>query len=166
MSLPERAERAFDAHEAFERDGDEFELTTTAFDGRATASETDDWALRYTVTIRAPMLSTATEEPVGPAVEDGWFDTYALRLEDAPGAIRDSIELADLDVFEEEGDAVAVFVFEWGNADRAPAIAKALVEYAEGTYMEGIVPGYSYTEPVASMLSQASQGEGRGGTPL
>jgi hypothetical protein len=166
MTLPERAERAFAAHEAFERDGHEFELTTTAFDGRVTASETDDWALRYTLTVRAPMLSTAATEPVGPAVEDGWFDTYALRLEDAPGAIRDSVALDHLDVFEKDGDAVAVFEFEWGNADRAPAIAKALAEYAEGTYMEGIVPGYSYTEPVASMLSQASQGEGRGGTPL
>lgn len=168
MTLPEKAERAFGVHEAFERDGDEFILTTTAFDGRVTAAETDDWALRYTVTVRAPMLSTAVEsEVVGPAVEDGWFDTFALRLEDAPGAVRESVELSDLNVFEDDGDAVAVFAFEWGNADRAPDIAKALAEYVEGTYVEGVVPGYDYGEPVASMLSQASQGEGGGsGTPL
>jgi hypothetical protein len=166
MSLPERAERAFAAHDAFEPDGDGVELTTTAFEGRVTATETDDWAIRYTVTVRAPMLSTAVEGPVGPAVEDGWFDTFALRLADAPGAVRASVDLDDLDVFEEDGDAVAVFTFTWGNADRAPAIAKALAEYVEGTYMEGIVPGYDYREPVASMLSQASQGESRGGTPL
>jgi hypothetical protein len=167
MSLPERAERAFAAHDAFEQGGDGFELTTTAFEGRVTAAETDDWALQYTVTVRAPMLSTAVEGPVGSAVEDGWFDTLALRLEDAPGAVRESVDLDDLDVFEEDGDAVAVFTFTWGNADRAPDIAKALAEYVEGTYMEGVVPGYDYREPVASMLSQASQGDGnRSGTPL
>ncbi|WP_255148794.1 DUF5813 family protein [Halorarius halobius] len=166
MNLPESAERAFDSHDAFERAGDEFALTTTAFDGTVTASETDDWAHRYVLTVRAPMLSAAVEGDVGPAVEDGWFDTFSLRLEDAPGAVRDDVELAELDVHELDGDAVAVFEFEWGNADRAPAIAKALAEYVEGTYMEGIVPGYDYTEPVASMLSQASQGEAGSGTPL
>jgi hypothetical protein len=165
MSLPESAERAFDAHEAFERDGDGYELTTTNFEGRVTAAPTDEWAHRYTLVVRAPLLSRAVEGEVGPDLESGWFDTFALRLEDAPGAVREGVELETLDVHREAGDAVAEFTFEWGNADRAPAIAKALGEYVEGTYMEGVVPGFDYREPVASMLSTASQGEGTG-TPL
>ncbi|MFC7175942.1 DUF5813 family protein [Halosegnis marinus] len=165
MTLPDSAERAFDAHEAFVRDADGYELTTTRFDGRVTAEETEEWAHRYTLSVRAPMLSAAVEGEVGPDLESGWFDTFALRLEDAPGAVRESVELETLDVRREAGHAVAEFVFEWGNADRAPAVAKALGEYVEGTYMEGVVPGFDYREPVASMLSTASQGEGTG-TPL
>lgn len=169
MTTPERFERAFGAHEAYEREesGEGFRLTTTTFDARVTAAETGDHAFAYEVTVRAPMLSTAVEEAVGPAVEEGWFDTYDLRLEDAAGAIRADVAV-DHDLREIAGDAVATFRFEWGDADRAPAVAKAIVEYAEGTYVEGVVPGYEYDDPVASMLSEATQGEGgqRGGTPL
>ena len=148
--VPDRFVRAFEAHDAFERAGSEaFGLTTTRLDARVTAAETDDWELRYTLTVRAPMLSTAVVgEAVGPAVEDGWFDTYELRLEDATGAVRHGFE------------------FEWGNADRAPDIAKAIAEYAEGTYVEGVVPGYEYGPPVSDLLSSARQsdeGEGSSG---
>jgi hypothetical protein len=160
--LPERAVRAFEAHEAFERADAYFEVTTT-FDGRVTAAETDDWPLEYTLEVRAPMLSTATDDEVGPAVEEGWFETYDLRLADAPMAVREDVELVDRRVFEEAGDAVAVFVFEWGNADRAPAIAKAMAEFVEGTYAEGIVPGYEYEPPVSELLSRAQHSGGDGG---
>jgi len=157
---PDRFVRAFEAHEAFERaDDGGFGLTTTRFGASVTANETDEWALRYTVTVRAPMLSTAVVgEAVGPAVEDGWFDTYALRLEDAAGAVRHDVDLAAYEVTERDGDAVATFEFEWGNADQAPAIARAIAEYAEGTYVEGVVPGYEYGPPVSDLLSSARQG--------
>lgn len=165
MTVPESAARALSAHDAFERDGDGYRLTTTAFDGRLTVAETDGRTHVYTLTVRPPMLSTAVEGTVGPDLEDGWFDTFGLRLEDAPGAVRDPLDLTDLDVSRAGDTAVVTFTFEWGNPDRAADIAKALGEYVEGTYMEGVIPGFDYREPVASMLSTASQGEG-GGTPL
>jgi hypothetical protein len=168
--LPDRAVRAFDEHDAFERDGRWFEVTTTRFEGRVTADETDDWALGYTLEVRAPMLSAATADEVGPAVEDGWFETYELRLEDAGMAVRQDVEFEDRRVFEEAGDAVAVFEFEWENAGQVPAIAKAITEYVEGTYMEGIVPGYEYRSPVSELLSRARSGSdadgGSGPMPL
>jgi hypothetical protein len=162
-TLPDRARRAFEGHDAFERDGRWFEVTTTNFEGRITASETDGWELSYTLEVRAPMLSNATEDPVGSAVEDGWFETYELRLEDAPIALWEDLAFDDQRVFEEAGDAVAVFEFEWGNADRVPEIAKAIAEYVEGTYMEGIVPGYTYQPPVSELLSRARSGDGGSG---
>jgi len=167
MTIPDRFERAFGAHEAYERDGDGFRLTTTTFDARVTATATDDRALAYEATVRAPMLSTVADEAVEPAVEEGWFDTYDRRLAGAAGAVRADVTV-DHGVRSIDGDAVATFRFEWGNADRAPDVAKAIAEYAEGTYVEGVVPGYEYGDPVASMLSAATQGEGgeRGGTPL
>ncbi|MFW6045666.1 MAG: DUF5813 family protein, partial [Natronomonas sp.] len=53
---------------------------------------------------------------------------------------------------------------EEANADRAPEIAKAIGEFAEGTYVQGIVPGYVYQPPVSDLLSRARQtgGEGEG----
>lgn len=169
--LPDRAERAFGAHEAFERNGEWFTVTTTKFDGRVTAAETDEWDIAYTLEVRAPMLSAVTADEVGPAVEDGWFDTYDRRLEDTHMAVRQDVDFSDRRVFEEADDAVAVFEFEWGNADHVPNMAKAMTEYVEGTYMEGIVPGYDYTQPVSEMLSKARQSagddtDGRGSGPM
>ena len=125
--LSERAVRTFRRHDAFERDGDEFRVTTT-FDGRVTAAETDDRALSYSLTVRAPTLLAATEEKeeVGEAVEAGWYDTYERRLEDAPMAVRFDFNLEALGVTKEDDEVVAVFEFRWHNADQAPDIAKAM----------------------------------------
>lgn len=160
--LPERAVRAFERHDAFEREDEWFAVTTTAFDARATVEDTDEWALSYTVEVRAPMLSSAAKGSVGPAVEDGWFETYELRLEDAAMALTDPITFTRYRVVEEAGDAVAVFEFEFENADRVPPIVKAIAEFVEGTYMEGIVPGYEYGPPVSALLSRARQSDGEG----
>jgi hypothetical protein len=173
-NTPERFVRAFDAHDAFERDGDGFVVTTSTFGGRVEAEEAaededDDWALTYTLTVRVPTLSAAVEgEAVGPAVEEGWFETFALRLEDAPGVVRQDLSLDSLDVSREADEAVARFTFEWGNADHAPRMVKAIAEYVEGTYVEGIVPGYTYGEPVSNLVSSARQtGEdGGSGDPM
>ena len=62
-------------------------------------------------------------------------------------------------------DVFVTYGFEWADPDRAAGIAKTFVEYVEGTYVEGVVPGYEYQSPVADLLERASQGEG-GGTPL
>ena len=167
--LPDRAVRAFQAHDAFERDGEWFSVTTTKFDARVTAAETDGRSIAYTLEVRAPMLSTAAEGSVGTAIEEGWFDTYELRLEDAGMVVREDLAFEEQRVLEEAGEAVAVFAFEFGNADRAPDVAKAIAEYVEGTYVEGIVPGYEYGPPVSALLSRArrSDGEGdRGPMPL
>ena len=169
--LPTAAARAFDAHDAYERAAGDpaVALTTTRFDATLTARDDREaeWALTYELEVRAPMLSAVTADAVGPAVEAGWFDTFALRLEDAPGAVRDSVEV-DLDVTQEADDAVVTYTFEWGDADRAAAIAKAFAEYVEGTYMEGIVPGYDYQPPVSEMLASArgAGGDEGSGDPM
>ncbi|WP_299266098.1 DUF5813 family protein [Halorientalis sp.] len=167
--IPERAERAFEGHEAFERDGDSFVVTTTRFDGRVTAAETDDWALSYRLVVQTPMLSAAVDGDVGDAVEAGWFDTLERRLKDAPSVTRTDVTLDEMTLTEDGTEAVAEFAFEFDNADRAPDVAKAFAEYVEGTYVEGVVPGYDYEGVVADLMGKAASqgGDGsRGGTPL
>jgi hypothetical protein len=168
--MPDSAARAFGRHDAFERlDDAAFELTTSAFGGRVTAAETDSHRLTYTVTVSVPTLEAATADEVGDAVAGGWLDTLERRLEDVPQSTRADVDLAGFDVEADGAEVFVTFQFAWGNADRAAGIAKTFAEYVEGTYVESVVPGYSYEGTVASLLSSASQGgdgETRGGTPL
>lgn len=159
-TAPERAVRAFDAHDDFTTETDRFVSTASEFPAHVTVAETEDWALTYRVTVRAPMLSAVTEDDVHTVVEDGWFETFELRLEDAPGAVVQDIDLTSFDVRPRDGDAVVTFGFEYSNAGTAPELAHALIDYVEGTYMEGIIPGYTYRSPVAEMVSRAHQSSG------
>jgi hypothetical protein len=165
--LPAAVERAFDRHDGFERRDDGFVVTTTVFEGRVTALETPGGETAYTVTVRVPTLQAATADDVGDAVVGGWFDTLARRLEDAPKATRADVTLRTFDVERESGSVVVTYTFEWGDPDRAADVAKTFVEYVEGTYVEGVVPGYEYESPVADLLQSASRGDATGGgTPL
>jgi hypothetical protein len=165
--MDEGAERAFSRHDAYSEDGDGFALDTTAFEGRVVLEDDGEDAVSYRLVVRAPTLEAAVEESVGQALREGWFETFELRLEDAPGAVREAVEVDDLTVTAVDGEAVVEMTFRLGAA-RAPDVAKALAEYVEGTYMEGIVPGYSYRPPVSEMLARARQGEDgdRGPMPL
>lgn len=167
--IPDEARTAFEGHEQITTAEEGYAIETTVFDGFVRASEGPDWKHTYTVTVFVPTLSAAAAEAVGPAVEEGWRDTLERRLEDAPQATRANVDLHDLAVEDFDDEVQITFTFEWGNADRAANIAKTFVEYVEGTYVEGIVPGYEYESPVADLLSAASQGDDgatRGGTPL
>ncbi|MFB6233388.1 MAG: DUF5813 family protein [Haloarculaceae archaeon] len=174
--LPDAVETAFERHEAFERAGDGYVVATTALEGRVTAVATPD-LFAFTVTVRVPTIEAVTVDEVGEAVAEGWFDTLERRLEDAPKATRSDVELARFDIEREaqpdgnhdvqgsggDGeDAYVTYVFEWDDPGRAADIAKTFVEYVEGTYVEGVVPGYDYESPVADLLDSASQGEGSG----
>lgn len=164
--VPERAARAFERHDAFEATPEGFTVTTTRFETVVTASDTGEWALRYELTVRLPMLSAVTADEVGPAVEAGWFETLERRLVDATMATRHDVDLDAFDLTERGEEAVASFAFEFGDSDHAPDVVTAIVEYAEGTYLEGVVPGYDYQDPVASMLSGARQDDDGGPMPL
>lgn len=169
MSDAERAREAFGRHDAFEsvdQESDRFRIETVSFEATVTVEppgDGDDDAVVSRLTVRVPTLDAAVEEDVGPAVQNGWFETFVIRLEDAPGAVRDSVDLVDLRVREEagRGEVVATFEYVVGTTERAPAVAKAFAEYAEGTYVQGIVPGYTYRGRVADLLSRARQGDGR-----
>jgi len=171
VEMPDEARASFEDHDAFERAADGYRLTTTAFDATVTATAGEDWRTHYTVTVEVPTLDAAVAddaEDVGDAVLAGWLETFERRLADATQATRASV---DLDAFSVErvGETVTVrYEFAFGNDARAVKIAKTLVEYVEGTYVEGVVPGYEYESPVTDLLSAAAtDGTGeRGGTPL
>jgi hypothetical protein len=167
--IPADIAAAFDSRDEFIAGGDRYSIDTTRFDGYVTAREGPEWKTEYEVTVRAPTLDAATADDVGDAVRSGWFETLERRLEDAPKATRVAVELDDFSLERGDQEVIATYQFSLGGEREAADVAKAFVEYVEGTYVEGIVPGYEYVGVVAELLQSASSGasEGtRGGTPL
>ena len=162
----ERARRAAGTNESLEsRDNGSYTVTTTTFDGRVEVGA-DGGTVVIAVTATVPMLDAVTEESVASVVEEGWLETFELRTADIDGAIRG--DDADVSIRQVGDEAVVEAELRDLDATRAVADAVAVVEYVEGTYVEGIIPGYEYTGPVTSLIQQATDAAGgsKGGTPL
>jgi hypothetical protein len=166
--LPAAAEETLRAHDAIAVQDETCRVTSTVFEATVTARPTGERSHRWSVTVTVPSLSAATTDHVGDAVAEGWFETFERRLGDAPKATRAPLELDSLDVERQGLDVVVTVAFTWDGPDRAVDIAKTLVEYVEGTYVEGTIPGYTYEPPVTDLLGRAETGGDaeRGGTPL
>ena len=175
------ARDALAAHGAFEprEDDDAFACTTTPFDAAVAVDPAEGKRNGvFTVTVSMPTLSAAVEgEDVADVVEDGWYETLELRLEDVFD-VAQTTTTEPVDV-ERDADEVRVeLTFTGWDADQGVDDAKALIDFVEGTYVQGIIPGYDYGDPVAQLRQAARQrGEraaeddddrtgGRGGTPL
>ncbi len=150
MTKTNAVERPFRLHDGFERDDDTFVVTTTPFDGRVSLSDPVE------VTVRMPTLSAVvSDDSVADVVETGWFETLELRLEDAHTVV--SADEVTPPTIERSDDVVVLEVAFSGYPDKAAEDAKAIVDFAEGTWMQGLIPGYDYDEPAAGMLDRAHQ---------
>ena len=149
-----RAARAFRNHDVFERvDDGRFEATTTAFDAVVAARESDG-RIDYEVEVRVPSFSAATDGDVAAVVEEGWLETFELRVTDADGVVRgdhDFEPTVDLTT----GEVVVEFAYTDIDERRGVEDAAAIVNYVEGTYVQGIIPGYDYVDPVAGLVDRA-----------
>lgn len=149
-----RAARAFRDHGSFDHtDDDRFELTTTAFDAVVTATETDG-RIDFEVRTRAPSLSAAVAGDVAPVIEEGWLETFERRIDDVDGAVRGDHDL-DPTVRRTAGEVVVEASFTDIDERRGVDDAAAIVNYAEGTYVQGLIPGYDYVDPVAGLVDRA-----------
>lgn len=155
-------EESFASHPRFERVDDGW--TPTANDWDATITPSPD---AIEVDISVPTLdAVVTGEPVAPVVLDGWFETLERRLEDVDGVTYAAV--SDLDV-ERDGSVVDVRARLAPRPGKTPDDALAIVNYVEGTWFEGVIPGYDYDETVQAMRERAQrngQSGDRGGTPL
>ncbi|WP_232702877.1 DUF5813 family protein [Halobacterium wangiae] len=122
----------------------------------------NDWSARTVVgdetvevAVTVPTLSAVVDEPVADVVEDGWYDTFERRVVDA-----DSVTLADdvtvTSVSRADGDVVVELTLT-PRQGKAADDALALVNYVEGTWFQGVIPGYDYVEQVQSMRERAAQ---------
>ncbi|WP_048076462.1 DUF5813 family protein, partial [Halorubrum sp. AJ67] len=93
-------------------------------------------------------------DEVADVVEDGWADTFERRVVDVGGVTRREREFDP--VVETDGDEIAVtYALTDGNERRGVDDAGALIDFVEGTYVQGVIPGYEYTGPVSELLSAA-----------
>jgi len=158
-SLPDRVRRAFADHRAFEQAAEStFESTTTAFDGTVTATSVDG-RIRFDIEVRVPLLDAVTEEDVAAVVEDGWYETFELRVTDIGGVFRTDRDLEPT-VSRGAGEALTSVSFEDSNERRGVDDAAAVIDYVEGTYVQGIIPGYEYIDPVDGLLNRARDAAG------
>jgi hypothetical protein len=146
----------FEAHGKFEREasasGDERAFAPTVNDWDATASVDGD---AVEIEVRVPTLQAATEEDVADVVTDGWYDTFERRVADA-----DSVTLADdvtVEAVERRGGEIVVVLSLTPRDGKAADDALALVNYVEGTWFEGVIPGYDYRDDVQELRDRAHQ---------
>ncbi|MFB6077627.1 MAG: DUF5813 family protein [Halarchaeum sp.] len=142
---------AFDAHGGFE--ATDAGYAATANDWTATVRLDGG---EVVVTVRVPTLSAAVrvEEEVADVVEDGWFETFELRVADAPNVTR--AEAVAVPTVERADGEVVVTVRLAARGGNAASDALAVVNYVEGTWFEGIVPGYDYREDVQDLRDRAA----------
>ena len=154
------AERALATHGGFERRDGAFSSTATPFDATV-AVEPDDGAVRYTLEITLPTLDAVVAgETVADVVHEGWYETLERRLEDVDGALRADADAPRLALDERSGTVTVTAAFTADRPDHGAEDAAALVGFVEGTYLEGVIPGYTYREPVAGLLERARERSG------
>lgn len=156
--LASQVERELVDHGAFEPAEEGFTVTTTAFE-TIVSVEAVDGSVAFEVRVTVPSIdAVVADEAVAPVVREGWFETFERRLEDLDGALYEDAEDPMVSL---RSDSVVV---ETGFTTAVPARgvtdAKAVADYVEGTYLEGVIPGYDYTEPVASLLDRAEERSG------
>lgn len=151
--------REFERHDRFEADDDTFVPTTTDFDATV---RVEDETVR--VTAEVPTLDSVVEgETVAEVVEDGWYETFELRVVDVSGVTyADPVEEPTV---EREGSTITVEAAIEARPDNAADDALAVANFVEGTWFEGIIPGYDYVPKVQEMRERAAH-EGQEGTPL
>ncbi|UIO99403.1 DUF5813 family protein [Halobaculum sp. CBA1158] len=155
-SLPGRVRRAVGDHDAVADGGPAgtVAVASTPFDAAVAVDEADDGRIEFDVTVTVPTLSAVVEGDVADVVEDGWLDTFERRI-DAIGDVTAAGH--DLDpAVERDGDEVTVTESVRDlNERRGLDDAVAVVDFVEGTYVQGVIPGYEYGEPVSGLISRA-----------
>jgi hypothetical protein len=144
---------AFEEDERFRATDGGHEVTTATF--AATVRVVGD---RVALEMRLPTLRAAVVgDDVGDAVAEGWFETLVRRL----AVVGDGVTATDdVDPFDVRREEEVVVVETTLAADAPVADAVALVNFVEGTWFQGVVPGYAYTEEVEAMRQRArSRGE-------
>ncbi len=154
------AERALANQAGFERADGSFQASSTPFDATITLESTES-AVRYELEMELPTLdAVVADETVADVVLEGWLDTLERRLQDLDGALRAEAAAPQV-VLDDATDTVTVLAaFESARPSHGAEDAAALVGFVEGTYMEGLIPGYTYREPVAGLLEQARERSG------
>lgn len=142
-----------------------FAGTTTPFDATVRISS-GDAQVSFLVSIRAPTLNAVVRgEEVAPVVQEGWLKTFERRVVDINGVTKGDIDPPDVSLDEASETVEVEARFATDRYAVGIADAKAIIDYVEGTYVQGIIPGYEYREPAAQLLNRAQDTAKHGQEP-
>ena len=159
----ERGLRGLRRHESLSApEGETARVTTTPFDAAVTVSAGEDGRIRYTTTVTVPPITAVTVETVAEVVADGWADTFVRRVENV-GAITEGGHDLQPTVERDEDGLTARVSFSDLDPNRGANDAVAFADYVEGVYVQGVIPGYEYTEPVTGLIDAARAAGGSDG---
>jgi len=136
---------------------DAFEAVDT---GYAVASATFEavavpGAETVTVTVELPTIdAVVVGETVADVVVDGWYETLVRRLDGVTTVTPASVAAPSI---ERLADRVVVEVAVTPRADHVAADVLAVVNFVEGTWVGGIIPGYDYVESVQALRTRAAE---------
>jgi hypothetical protein len=97
---------------------------------------------------------------VAEVVAAGWLETFERRVGDVDGVVRGDHDV-DPTIDATADEVVVGFAFTDIDERRGVDDAAAIINYVEGTYVQGIVPGYDYVDPVGGLLDRARGAGGR-----
>jgi hypothetical protein len=165
--LLDAAKRSLSGHGAFEERAGGYTVETTPFEATVRVADAGS-DVSYRIVMVLPTLDATVEgETVEPVVQEGWFETFERRVTHMDGVTRVDPEhpLVSLDV--EAGEVRVEIVFRTSLPERGTEDAKALVDFVEGTYVQGVVPGYDYGDPVSELVERAAdRSDSAGGPPM
>lgn len=123
--------------------------------------------------IELPTLDTVVaDQSVPDVVEEGWQSTLRRRLGNVSHALPTD---RSIEPEWKANDRVITVTYRFvpTRRDQPTEEIIAVYDFVEGTYLQGIIPGYEYNDPIAGMIAKASaRGDSeestadRGGTPL
>lgn len=147
--------RKFSQHPDVDPVNDHFLVTTTPFDASIDA-ESDGQAILLQVSVTAPTLdAVVADDSMAQVVREGWLETFERRIENTDGVTRTDPSPAIVALEEDDQLLSVTFHLRTEAIDQAIEDAIALVNFFEGTYVQGIIPGYDYEEPVSGLLERA-----------
>ena len=146
---------AFDRHSRFTVEDGTVRLAGTPFTGAVDIGVNDETAT-YLITVTAPSLdAVVTDQSVSEVILAGWAETYERRIEGADG-VTPEIATVDSDVeWDQHTLTVQMTVRRPATAPAPTDGIAALMQFIEGTYLQGVIPGYEYGPPVDKMLERA-----------
>lgn len=151
---------AFDRHEAFTVAGQNVVVEPTPFDLRLTVAVEGDRA-RYELAATLPSLeAVVVGDRVADVVLEGWADTLDRRLREAHDVTGELTDIAYETTWDRDRFRAVMTVERPATAPAPTDGIVALANYVEGTYLQGVIPGYDYGPPVDQLLSQARQRAG------
>lgn len=128
-----------------------FRMTTATFDATVIPGSES-----VSVSVVLPSIDAVVEESVADVVVDGWYETLARRLDGVTSVVGATVEEPSIERFAEE---VLVEV-EVAPRDEVASDLRAVINFIEGTWVGGIIPGYTYEDRIQALRSAAAEAGG------